>query len=63
MAALHALCDHCKRSDHQIILISSLTIPPLKNKVSNAEVVTEIQVDLKWQDLATVTKHTDITVG
>jgi len=47
MAALHALRDHCKRSDHQIILKSSLTIATHKNKVPNAEVVTEIQVEMQ----------------
>jgi len=52
MAALHTLCDHCKRSDHQIILISSLTISALINNISNTEVVTAFQVELQWQDLS-----------
>jgi len=52
MAVPHTLHGHCKRSDQQIILISSLTIPALKNNISNTEVVTEIQVDLQWQDFS-----------
>jgi hypothetical protein len=52
MAALHALCDHCKRPDHQIILINLLTLSALKKNVSNAEVVTAIQVEVQLQDFS-----------